>query len=292
MASEQATGLTIAQFLCLGDNYGYLLHDSGTGQTAAVDTPCARTYKTELDKRGWKLTHILNTHHHHDHTGGNLELKEDGVTIIGPKNEKEKIPGIDVAVGEGDTFEFGGNPVNVMDAGGHTKGHISYYFPQESKVFVGDCIFTLGCGRMFEGTPTQFWSALEKHRALPDETMVYWYGSILISYVRLYTSFLTPYVVLVPYLSISAHEYTMSNAKFAMSVEPNNPDLVRRVETFKAMRERNEPTVPTMLGDEKKSNPFLRADLSEEIRKNVGVTDSDSPAEAFAKVRRAKDTFR
>ena len=166
--------LSLTQFVCLDDNYGYLIHDEATGETAAVDTPCGKTYQEELDRRGWKLTHILNTHHHWDHTGGNLELKKDGVVIIGPINEKVRIPGIDQPVGEGDTFKFGNSEVKVMDAGGHTKGHVSYYFPEQSKIFVGDCLFSLGCGRMFEGTPTQFWSSLSKLRELPDDTLVYW----------------------------------------------------------------------------------------------------------------------
>lgn len=172
---SECSALLVAQFPCLSDNYGYLVHDSVSGSTAAIDTPCAEAYKNELDRRGWKLTHIFNTHHHHDHTGGNLALKKIGdVAIIGPKDEQRKIPGIDKAVGEGDILDFAGSPVVVMDAGGHTKGHVSYYFPNQSKIFVGDCIFSLGCGRMFEGTPEQFWGSLEKHRALPDETLMYW----------------------------------------------------------------------------------------------------------------------
>lgn len=174
MRSESPT-LSVVQFPCLSDNYGFLVHDPTSGSTAAVDVPCAKTYKEELDLRGWKLTHILNTHHHYDHTGGNLDLKRIGnVTIIGPKKEQQKIPGIDIAVEEGDVLDFAGSEVVVMDAGGHTKGQISYYFPGQSMVFVGDCIFSLGCGRMSEGTPEQFWGSLVKHRALPDETMVYW----------------------------------------------------------------------------------------------------------------------
>lgn len=171
----------MVQFPCLDDNYGYLLHDAETGQTAAVDTPCAATIEKELVKRGWRLTHVLNTHHHHDHTGGNLDLKTregqaDGeVTIVGPADEREKIPGIDVAVGEGDTVPFGSTSgARVMDVGGHTLGHIAYYFPEAQKVFCGDALFALGCGRMFEGTPRQFWKSLKNLRDLPDETDVYW----------------------------------------------------------------------------------------------------------------------
>lgn len=196
--------------------------------------------------------------------GGNEQLKSlGGVKIVGPKNEQSKIPGIDVAVGEGDVVEFGGSSGRVMDVGGHTLGHIAYYFPEEKKVFVGDSLFALGCGKMFEGTPSQFWSSLQRLRNLPDDTTVY-----------------------------CAHEYTESNAKFALSVEPGNQGLQQRAADVKAKRSRGEPTVPSLMGDEKKTNPFLRVDLSDEIRKNVGVKDGDSDSDAFGKVRRAKDTFR
>mmetsp|Transcript_10960 Transcript_10960/g.16936 ORF Transcript_10960/g.16936 Transcript_10960/m.16936 type:complete len:344 (-) Transcript_10960:73-1104(-) len=253
---------TVAQFLCLSDNYGYLIHDDATGHTAAVDTPDAYAYKKELDKRGWKLTHIFNTHHHSDHVGGNLELKTDGVQIYGPAKEQNRIPGIDVAVNEGDTFEFGGTKGTIMDVGGHTLGHIAFHFPDDSAVFVGDALFSLGCGRMFEGTPPQFWNSLKKMRTLPDETTIY-----------------------------CAHEYTESNAKFAASVEPGNAQLMARVAEIKDKRSRGEPTVPSKMGEEKATNPFLRIDISNELRKNVGVVENDSEADAFAKVRRAKDTF-
>ena len=177
-SSSSSSPLEVVQFPCLDDNYGYLLHDATTGQTAAVDTPCAATIEQELTKRGWKLTHILNTHHHYDHTGGNLDLKKgtnSGVTIVGPANEQKKIPGIDVAVGDGDAVPFGsGSGAKVMDVGGHTLGHVAYYFPEAQKVFCGDALFALGCGRMFEGTPGQFWKSLRSLRDLPDETSVYW----------------------------------------------------------------------------------------------------------------------
>ena len=178
-------------------------------------------------------------------------------------NEQSKIPGIDVAVGAGDTVQFGESTGTVMDVGGHTLGHIAYFFSQEKMVFVGDSLFALGCGKMFEGTPSQFWTSLKGLRELPDDTTVY-----------------------------CAHEYTESNAKFAFSVEPGNAELQQRVAEVKAKRARGEPTVPSLLGEEKKTNPFLRVDISDEIRKNVGVNDGDSDADAFGKVRRAKDTFR
>lgn len=262
-SSTCASTLTVAQFPCLSDNYGYLIHDAKTGETAAIDTPCAETYKRELSKRGWKLTHIFNTHHHWDHTGGNLDLKTEGVKVYGPVNEKGKIPGIDVAVGAGDTVTLGESKANIMDVGGHTHGHIAYHFADDGIVFVGDSLFALGCGRMFEGTPTQFWASLKGLRELPDDTTVY-----------------------------CAHEYTESNAKFAKSVEPGNPDLIARIEEVKAKRSRGEPTVPSKMGDEKKTNPFLRVDISDEIRRNVGATGGDTDADVFAKVRTAKDTFR
>eukprot|EP00542_Grammatophora_oceanica_P018839 CAMPEP_0194046680 /NCGR_PEP_ID=MMETSP0009_2-20130614/22238_1 /TAXON_ID=210454 /ORGANISM="Grammatophora oceanica, Strain CCMP 410" /LENGTH=259 /DNA_ID=CAMNT_0038692075 /DNA_START=213 /DNA_END=992 /DNA_ORIENTATION=+ len=254
---------TVAQFPCLSDNYGYLIHNEETGETAAVDTPDAKTYNTELQKRGWKLTHIFNTHHHWDHTGGNKELKTEGVKVYGPANERKEIPGLDVPLTGGDCVDFGGLKADVMDVGGHTVGHIAYHFPTETSVFVGDALFALGCGKMFEGTPSMFWTSLKGLRELPDETSVF-----------------------------CAHEYTESNAKFAMSVEPGNADLVSRYEEIKEKRSRGEPTVPSLLGLEKKTNPFLRCDISDEIRKNVGVTASDSEETAFGKTRKAKDTFR
>uniref|UniRef100_A0A7S1ZII0 hydroxyacylglutathione hydrolase n=1 Tax=Trieres chinensis TaxID=1514140 RepID=A0A7S1ZII0_TRICV len=268
-ASASASGggsVTVAQIPCLDDNYGYLIHDEATGATAAVDTPDAEAYRAELQKRGWTLTHVLNTHHHLDHTGGNVELKTDGkgeTRVIGPESERDRIPGIDVGVGQGDSVAVGSAEATVIDVGGHTSGHIAYYFPKEKKVFVGDALFALGCGRMFEGTPEQFWDSLKRLRELPDDTTVY-----------------------------CAHEYTMSNAKFAVSVEPGNAELMSRFEDIKAKRANGEPTVPSNLGEEKRTNPFLRGDLSAEIRKNVGAGDGDAGHDVFAKVRKAKDTFR
>jgi hydroxyacylglutathione hydrolase len=165
----------VLQIPCLSDNYGYLLHSRLTFETAAIDTPDARSYQKELKKRGWKLTHILNTHHHHDHTGGNLELKTNGVIVFGPASEN--IPGLDVGLDGGEEIEFGNRKVQIIDVGGHTKGHIAYYFPIDAKVFVGDSLFALGCGRMFEGTYEQNWSSLQRLRMLPDDTEVYWYVS-------------------------------------------------------------------------------------------------------------------
>ena len=207
------------------------------------------------------MTHILNTHHHFDHTGGNMELKAEGVQVYGPATEN--IPGMDIALKDSDTVSFGGTKAIIMDVGGHTRGHIAYYFPKEKSAFVGDSLFSLGCGKMFEGTPQQFWTSLQSLRNLPDDTIVY-----------------------------CAHEYTESNARFAISVEPGNPHLIKRVEEIKAKRARGEPTVPSLIGEEKATNPFLRGDISAEIRRNVGATDSEDGATIFHKIRLGKDKFR
>lgn len=180
--------------------------------------------------------------------------------VFGPK--KEDIPGKDVGLVEGDSVQFGSLNAEVIDVGGHTLGHIAYNFPSQKTAFVGDSLFALGCGRMFEGTPHQFWTSLQKLRSLPDDTKIY-----------------------------CAHEYTESNASYALSVEPGNVDLVKRVEEVKAKRARGDPTVPSLLGEEKLTNPFLRGDVSEEIRRNVGALNSDSDAEVFGKIRLGKDNF-
>eukprot|EP00557_Chaetoceros_sp_GSL56_P005915 CAMPEP_0176489268 /NCGR_PEP_ID=MMETSP0200_2-20121128/7188_1 /TAXON_ID=947934 /ORGANISM="Chaetoceros sp., Strain GSL56" /LENGTH=358 /DNA_ID=CAMNT_0017886379 /DNA_START=227 /DNA_END=1303 /DNA_ORIENTATION=- len=292
----------LLQFPCLNCNYGYIIHDMKTGETAAIDTPDASRYVAELEKREWKLTHIFNTHHHLDHAGCNLQLKEEsyhrysqkfpmeqsvagaGVVgdiakIFGPKIDGHSIPGLDVPLAFPDTdtytdtdndrhdssstfLEFGNMQVHVMDVGGHTKGHVAFYFPMDKVVFVGDALFALGCGKMFEGTSTQYWESLKRLRNLPDDTVVY-----------------------------CAHEITERNAEFALSVEPGNLDLIVRVHDIKMRRKRGEPTVPSLMGEEKDTNPFLRGDVSEEIRRNVGAFDEDSFDVVFGKIRAAKDNF-
>ena len=174
MAASMSTtaSFEVVQIPCLSDNYGYLLHNTDTGETAAIDTPDAGPYQAKLQQRGWTLTHIFNTHHHHDHTGGNVELKTEGVRVYGPASEP--IPVRDVPLEGGDVIEFASTKVQIINVGGHTKGHIAYYFPDLATVFVGDSLFALGCGRMFEGTPDQFWDSLQRLRQLPDDTLVYW----------------------------------------------------------------------------------------------------------------------
>ncbi|HEY4344361.1 MAG TPA: hydroxyacylglutathione hydrolase [Parvibaculum sp.] len=253
--------LEIHQFEALKDNYGYLVHEPSSGATAAIDTPEVAPILKALDRKGWKLTHILNTHHHFDHAGGNAELKEKtGCVIVGPKGEKDLIPGIDRAVGEGDIVELGTARARVIDVPGHTRGHIAYHFGNDHVVFVGDTLFALGCGRLFEGTAQQMWTSLGKLMALPDDTTVY-----------------------------CAHEYTQSNARFALSVEPHNAALVNRAKDIDAKRARGEWTVPTTIGLEKATNPFLRA-ASQDLRATVGLIAA-ADVDVFAETRARKDKF-
>lgn len=253
--------LQIHQFPCLSDNYGYLVHEPKAGATAAIDTPDAGAIEKALAEKGWTLTHILNTHHHYDHAGGNEELKaKTGCTIIGPKGEAAKIPGLDRAVGDGDMVELGEARARVFDVPGHTAGHIAYYFEDDGVAFVGDTLFALGCGRLFEGTPEQMWASLSKLMALPDDTAVY-----------------------------CAHEYTQANARFALTVDPENEALAARAKEIDAKRARGEWTVPTTIGLEKATNPFLRA-ADAKLRHAIGL-DGASDVDVFAETRRRKDNF-
>lgn len=253
--------LEVYQFPCLSDNYGYLIHDAKNDLTACIDTPEVAAINQALADKGWTLTHILNTHHHFDHAGGNLELKEQWqCTIVGAKPDAARIPGIDVELGDGDTYQFGDYEAQVFEVSGHTIGHIAFYFASEDVLFSGDALFALGCGRLFEGSPEQMWHSLQKLIALPDSTTVY-----------------------------CAHEYTAANAAFALSVEPNNEALKARAAEIKSLRAENQPTVPSNLGVEKATNPFLRPD-SPELQKVVGLEGSDLVA-VFAETRKRKDNF-
>jgi hydroxyacylglutathione hydrolase len=259
--SNTVTELQIVQFPCLSDNYGFLLHDPAAGLTAAIDTPDAEAIDAELDRRDWRLTHILNTHHHADHAGGNLRLKErHGCLVVGPRADAARIPGIDVGVGEGELVDFGGRRIEVFETPGHTRGHVVYFVPEARAAFVGDTLFAMGCGRLFEGSPEQMWGSLQKILRWPDDTEIY-----------------------------CAHEYTLANARFAVTVEPQNQDLVSRLAEVEAMRERGQPTVPTRLGAEKATNPFLRPSSSD-IQAALGLADADEVS-VFARVRALKDRF-
>ncbi|MCP5180818.1 MAG: hydroxyacylglutathione hydrolase [Pseudomonadales bacterium] len=253
--------LEVHQFLCLSDNYGYLLHDPVSGQTAAVDSPDAEAINGALQAKGWTLTHIFNTHHHFDHAGGNEALKARwGCEIVGAANDAARIPGIDRQVGDGDNFLFGGVTVQVLEVPGHTSGHIAYYLPSEGIAFVGDTLFVLGCGRLFEGTPAQMWHSIGKLMALPDSTVLY-----------------------------CAHEYTQSNARFALSVEPDNAALVARSAEIDALRDKGQPTVPTTVAREKATNPFVRA-TSLALQRTLGM-EGAAAVDVFAETRRRKDNF-
>jgi hydroxyacylglutathione hydrolase len=253
--------LTIHMFPCLSDNYGYLLHDAESGATAAVDTPDADEIGAQLEAKRWRLTHILNTHHHADHAGGNLELKRrTACTIVGPRADAARIPGIDVAVGEGDVVALGRHRARVFDTPGHTRGHIVYWFAEAQAAFVGDTLFAMGCGRLFEGTPGEMWSSLQKILAWPDDTRLY-----------------------------CAHEYTQSNARFALTVEPQNRDLERRAERVARLRAAGKATVPTTLVEERATNPFLRPH-SPALRETIGLESAPDVA-VFAKTRALKDAF-
>ena len=229
--------LKIEQIPCLNDNYGYLVHDEDSGLTASIDTPDGNTIAGRAATLGWKITHIFNTHHHFDHVGGNEFLKEKfGVSIIGPKADEERIPGIDQAVSDGETFKFGAHDVKVLHTPGHTKGHCAYYIDACQSIFVGDTLFALGCGRLFEGTPAQMFDSLAKIAALPETTAVY-----------------------------CAHEYTLSNGAFALSIDPDNADLQDYMREAQDLRKKGLPTVPTTIAREKLANPFVRASTPQEL---------------------------
>lgn len=254
--------LEIVQIPVLNDNYVYLAREPSANAVGVVDPAVHEPVLAELKKRHWTLTHILNTHHHPDHVGGNLALKEaTGCQIVGPKADAERIPGIDVALSDGDHWQLGNEEAVIFDVPGHTSGHIAYWFKNSAALFCGDTLFALGCGRLFEGTPAQMWHSLGKFLALPDETKVY-----------------------------CAHEYTESNARFAVTVEPGNETLHLRYQRIKELRGRGLPTVPSTIGDERATNPFLRP-MSENLRMTLGLQHADDVS-VFAETRRRKDTFR
>jgi hydroxyacylglutathione hydrolase len=254
--------LEVEQFTCREDNFGVLVHDPKSGQTAAIDAPELQPILDALARRGWTLTHIFTTHWHPDHVEANLDLKTQfGITITGPEAEAAKIPGLDKTVKGGDHFDFAGHRVDVIDCPGHTLGGISYSIRSQKLLFAADTLFSLGCGRLLEGTPAQMWVSLSRLMALPDDTIIY-----------------------------CGHEYTASNAKFALSVDPDNEALVERALEVERLRAAGKPTLPTTMGREKATNPFLRADDGY-IRENLGM-EKASDAEVFAEIRKRKDTFR
>jgi hydroxyacylglutathione hydrolase len=248
-------------FLCRSDNYGVLLHDPQSGATAAIDAPEAAPIEAALKKTGWRLTDILVTHHHADHTDGIEALKAKyKCRVVAPAAEAAKIPAVDETVREGDTVKVGNLSANVIETPGHTLGHIAYWFHADKLAFVGDTLFSIGCGRVIEGTPPQMWQSLLKLRDLPDDTEIY-----------------------------CGHEYTASNIKFALTVEPDNPALKARDAQAREQIAGKQPTIPTTIGEEKRTNPFLRADRPE-VAADIGMAGKPA-ADVFTEIRARKNKF-
>jgi len=248
-------------FLCLKDNFGVLVHDAATGATAAIDAPEAAPVEAALTASGWKLTDILVTHHHGDHTAGIPELKRrHRCRVVAPRAEATKIPEVDVSVGEGDTVSVGGLSAQVIETPGHTLGQINYFFPAAKLLFAGDTLFSIGCGRVIEGTPELMWQSLLKLRALPDDTRIY-----------------------------CGHEYTDANIRFAMTIEPDNAALKARADEARRQLAAGMPTIPSLMGDEKRANVFLRAD-EPMVAAAVGLSGKPA-AEVFAEIRGRKNRF-
>lgn len=253
--------LLIRQFPCLSDNYGFLVHDPETGETATIDTPDADRILAEADAAGWRITQIWNTHHHFDHAGGNAAVRAaTGARIIAPGYDAHRIPDIDVPVSDGDTVALGRHEARVLFTPGHTLGHVCYHFADDRIAFVGDTLFALGCGRLFEGSPEQMWTSLSRLAAWPEETRIY-----------------------------CAHEYTQANAAFAITIDPDNDALKTRIAQIDTARAAGEPTVPSTLQLELDTNPFLRAHLSS-VKESMAMQNAED-VDVFTEIRRRKDNF-
>jgi hydroxyacylglutathione hydrolase len=244
---------------CLTDNYCVILHEPDSGQTAAIDAPSAPAIKAALAERGWRLNELYITHHHTDHTGGVEELKAFyGMPVTGPEKEEERIPGLTRVVTAKSDLSFAGHPIQVIETPGHTLGHVTYYMPDDHLAFTGDTLFSLGCGKIFEGGPQMMWDSVSKIAALPGETNVY-----------------------------CGHEYTLNNARFALTIEPENDALKKRVVEVEALRAAGKPTLPTTIDHEKATNPFLRPQ-SRSIQARLGMLGA--PAwEVFGRIRQLKN---
>ncbi len=253
--------LEIVTVPCLQDNYAYLVHSPETGETAVVDVPEDKPIRQALQDRNWQLSHILITHHHGDHIGGVETLREaSGARVIGASADAHRLPRLDQSVGDGDRFSCAAHGVQVLDVSGHTLGHIAFYMPDAQAVFTADSLMALGCGRVFEGTPEQMWASLSKLAALPGDTLVY-----------------------------SGHEYTETNASFALTIELENPELQARVRDIREKRAAGHPTVPSLLSLELATNPFLRAGL-QQVKAAINMPNG-SDSDAFAEIRQRKDRF-
>ena len=258
-----AMALEIHQFICLSDNFGLLLHDTQTGATASVDAPDGAAIAAEAERRGWPLTHLLLTHHHLDHVEGADFLRQrfPGLTVVGARKDAHRLPRLDREVAEGDAVAVGAAEARVLETPGHTLGHLVYHFGEDEAAFVGDTLFSLGCGRVFEGTMEMMNDSLQKIAQLPQETRIY-----------------------------CGHEYTQDNARFAVTVDPENPLLAERVKEVNALRAKGEFTLPTTIALELATNPFLRSE-DPLVQKALGMANAD-PLEAFAQMRTRKNVFR
>lgn len=253
--------LEIITIPCLQDNYAYLAHDPATGATAAVDIPEAEPILAALSARGWQLSDVLITHHHPDHVQGlGALLAQHPARVIGARADAHRLPRLDISVGQGDTVKIGNETGRVIDVSGHTNGHIAFHFSDSDAAFTADSLMALGCGPLLEGTGPQMWSSLSKLAALPKSTMVY-----------------------------SGHEYTAANAAFAITIEPDNPDLISRIKDITAARAAQTPTVPSVLSLELATNPFLRA-ANPTVQAHLGMEGAD-PAAVFTEIRARKDRF-
>ncbi|CAG1021022.1 hydroxyacylglutathione hydrolase [Patescibacteria group bacterium] len=253
--------LDIIQIPLLTDNYSYLLRDDVTDETAVVDPAEAEPILRMLEENDWQLDYIFNTHHHWDHVEGNLELKrQTDCKIIGSEADKLRIPGLDRTVKEGDTIQLGSHKARIIETSGHTQGHIVYHFFKDNALFCGDTLFVMGCGRLFEGTAAELWHSLQKLKALPPETRVY-----------------------------CAHEYSETNGRFALTVEPSNLALQEKMLIIRQLRQQHLSTVPSTIAEELATNPFLRTD-SLALREHLNCTDADEIT-VFTKLRQLKDYF-
>jgi len=251
--------LDVVLLPCLSDNYCVLLHARDSGETAAIDAPDAGAIRAALNERNWRLNEIFVTHHHTDHTAGIAELKGHyGARVTGPEAEADRIPGLTRTVAGGSRFDFAGHPIEVIETPGHTLGHVTYYLPDDDLAFTGDTLFSLGCGRIFEGDPQMMWESVSKIAELPGDTRIY-----------------------------CGHEYTLSNARFAATVEPENEALTSRIAEVEALRADSKPTLPTTIDVEKATNPFLRPQ-SPMIRARLGMQMARD-WEVFAKLRQLKN---
>lgn len=254
--------LNIQSLPALSDNYIYLLHEPQDGTTAVIDPAEAQPVLDALRQRGWRLDYILNTHHHGDHVGANLELKRHtGCKIVGAARDRQRIPGLDIGLADGDEWWLGRQRLEVLDTPGHTLGHIVYHFADNQALFCGDTLFSLGCGRLFEGSAAQLWQSLQQLKALPGDTRIY-----------------------------CAHEYTAANGRFALSVEADNPDLQHRIAEVAALRRAGLPTLPSTMAQELATNPFLR-EHSPSIRTHLGLNADSDAVTVFTRLRAAKDVF-